>query len=440
MDILLAVVIFLCGNFLCMAMNWSLAIGLAFGLVCFSVTGYHRVHSWRSVAAMIGTGVRTALVVLRVLLVIGCLTALWRASGTIAFFVYTGLKLITPNVFLLAAFLLSTVLSITFGSAFGVAGTAGVILAVIARSGGADLAMTAGAVLSGAYLGERLSPAASSVTLTTALAKTDQNLFQRRMWRTTPIPLIIVLALYGVLSVLFPIQHVDPTILTALEEAFNLSWLTVLPAPILLILPFFHFSAPKSILISCAAAAVLASSLQGVPWLELVKTCILGCSIEHPVLAPILSGGGVISMLNGMCIVLFSCASSGILNGAKLLDPVKVRLEQFVERTDLRFVTMLVSIAASALLCNQSIALVMTDQMMGDSYQRRGEGGIELAQALGNMTISLPALIPWSIAASVPLTAMDAPVLAIPFAFFIYLCPLCDWFFHRRVSVPKTVK
>ena len=100
-------------------------------------------------------------------------------------------------------------------------------------------------------------------------------------------------------------------------------------------------------------------------------------------------------MLNGMCIVLFSCASSGILNGAKLLDPVKVRLEQFVERTDLRFVTMLVSIAASALLCNQSIALVMTDQMMGDSYQRRGEGGIELAQALGNMTISLPALIPW---------------------------------------------
>ena len=161
-------------------------------------------HSWRALAAMAGDGARTAMVVLRVLVFIGCLTGLWRASGTIAFFVYHGLKLITPNIFLLAAFLMATVMSLTFGSAFGVAGTAGVILSVIARTGGADLAMTAGAVVSGAYLGERLSPASSSSALAAALAGTDQNAMQRRMWRTTPLPLALSLIFYGVLSVLFP--------------------------------------------------------------------------------------------------------------------------------------------------------------------------------------------------------------------------------------------
>ena len=290
------------------------------------------------------------MVVLRVLVFIGCLTGLWRSSGTIAFFVYHGLKLITPNIFLLAAFLMATVMSLTFGSAFGVAGTAGVILSVIARTGGADLAMTAGAVVSGAYLGERLSPASSSSALASALAGTDQNAMQRRMWRTTPLPLALSLIFYGVLSVLFPIRQVDPTILNALQESFDLSWWTVIPAVILLALPFFHVKAVWAILISCGVSVVVAVLLQGVGWLEALQISVFGCELDHPELASILSGGGVVSMVNGMLIVLFSCTSSGILKGAGLLDPVKEKLEHLTERTDLFFTTALVSLASAALL------------------------------------------------------------------------------------------
>ena len=170
--------------------------------------------------------------------------------------------------------------------------------------------------------------------------------------------------------------------------------------------------------------------------LALARACLFGCPVDHPALASVLSGGGVASMVNGMCIVMFSCASSGILNGARLLEPVKERLERLSERTDLRFTTMVVSVAASALLCNQSIALVLTEQMVGDGYRRRGQGGVELAQALGNVTIPLPALVPWSIAASVPLTAMEAPPAAILFGCFLYLCPLCEWFSHRKRRCP----
>ena len=142
-----------------------------------------------------------------------------------------------PSAFYLAAFLLASALSMAFGSSFGVAGTAGVILAAIARSGGASLAVTGGAVLSGAYLGERLSPASSSAALTAALAGVEQHDFQLRMWRTTPLPLALSLVFYGGISLLHPIQQVDQTILRALEEGFDLSWTVVLPAVILLVLP-----------------------------------------------------------------------------------------------------------------------------------------------------------------------------------------------------------
>ena len=414
-----------------MALGWSLSWGLALGLVCFTLVGLRRGLSLRALVRMAGEGARTSLVVLRILVLIGFLTALWRASGTIAFFVHTGLEWMHPSAFYLAAFLLASALSMAFGSSFGVAGTAGVILAAIARSGGASLAVTGGAVLSGAYLGERLSPASSSAALTAALAGVEQHDFQLRMWRTTPLPLALSLVFYGGISLLHPIQQVDQTILRALEEGFDLSWTVVLPAVILLVLPFFKVSAARSILVSCGAAAVLAVWEQGRPLAEVAWSCVAGYVVEQPELTGILSGGGLLSMVNGMCIVLLSCAS-WILNGAELLEPVKARLERMARRTGLYVTTAAVSVASAALLCNQSIALVLTGQMMGESFRRSGKDGLLLSQTLGNTAIVLAAVVPWSIAGSVPLEAMGASALAIPFSFFLFAAPVCDWLCHRK--------
>lgn len=107
------------------------------------------------------------------------------------------------------AFLLPALFSLAFGSSFGVVGTAGVILMAIARSGGADLTVTAGAIISGIYVGERLSPASSSAALTAAVSGRSQRAFQHEMWRATPLPMALSLAVYGVLSILCPIRQVD---------------------------------------------------------------------------------------------------------------------------------------------------------------------------------------------------------------------------------------
>lgn len=120
-----------------------------------------------------------SMIVLRILFFIGLLTGLWRSCGTIAFFIYHGIRVITPSLFILVAFLLTVLLSYALGTSFGVASTAGVVLMALARSGGVSEAVTAGVILSGIYFGDRGAPTSSCASLV-ARADGDRPLRQRQ--------------------------------------------------------------------------------------------------------------------------------------------------------------------------------------------------------------------------------------------------------------------
>lgn len=425
MDILIAFGLFLSSVVFCMVTGSPLPWALAVGFVCFFVTGLYRRYSPAALLVMAAKGTKTAFVVLRILLLIGLLTALWRCSGTIAFFVYWGIELSTPHTFILISFLLPAILSLAFGSSFGVAGTAGVILMAIARSGGANEIITAGAAMSGAYFGERLSPASSAAALTAAVSGTDQRDLQRSMWRTTPLPLIITLAAYGALSLLFPIQAVDDSVLRALAAGFDLSLPMVLPALVLLILPWFKWNAVRSISLSCAIAAVLAVVYQGLGPIEVLRACVLGHTVPQPELRAILSGGGLVSMLTVVSIVFLSTAYSGIFNGTGMLDPLKAQVGRLSEKIGLFPTQCITSLCAAGLFCNQAVSIVMSGQMTQTLYERQGRSKEELAADMGNSVLHLAGMVPWSIACSVPLAAMGVSAAAVPFAVYLYAVPLC---------------
>ena len=142
----------------CVVTGQNLLWALWFGIALFSAIALRRGHSWQALCAMAWKKGRTALVVIPVLLIIGTVTGLWRSSGTIACLLYHGLRSISPTWFVLMAFLLSAGMSFLLGSAFGVASTAGIVLITIARSGSVDLAVTAGAIVSGASSGTAALP------------------------------------------------------------------------------------------------------------------------------------------------------------------------------------------------------------------------------------------------------------------------------------------
>ncbi|HZK87955.1 MAG TPA: Na+/H+ antiporter NhaC family protein, partial [Anaerovoracaceae bacterium] len=173
MDLLIAFIVFAVTMTGCLVMGWSMAIALFIGLVCFLLIGLYRGFRLKNLLGMVYTGGRTSFVVLEILILIGFLTALWRASGTISFFVYYGISIITPHMFIVITFLITLILSFALGTSFGIAGTAGVMLMVLARSGGVSQIVTAGAIMSGAYFGDRCSPASSSASLVAAVSFTN---------------------------------------------------------------------------------------------------------------------------------------------------------------------------------------------------------------------------------------------------------------------------
>ena len=436
MDLLAAFGIFLLCVAGCMVRGLPLYWALLAGFFCFFAVGVRRGTPVPALLNMAAGGMRTSFKVLRILLLLGLLTALWRAGGTVAFFVCTGVRLITPGTFVLAAFLLSAVFSLAFGSCFGVVGTAGVILMTIARGSGASLPVTAGAIMSGIYFGERLSPASSSSALTAAVAHVSQREFQLRMWRDTAVPLLASLALYGGLSVLYPIRGVDPQILSALEEGFVLTWPAALPAAALLLLPWLKVSTVVSISVSCVLAAGCAIFLQGLPAEELLRACVLGYRPALETLSELMAGGGLISMVSVVLIVILSCAYSGMFNGTGLLAPVTGRVGALVERFGLFTAHIAVSLGCCALFCNQTVGIVMSAQLMGEEYRDRPP--LELAANIGNSVINLAGLVPWAIAASVPLTTMEVSAAALPLSFYLYLVPLWCWFVSRRAERRRT--
>lgn len=430
MDLLAAFGIFLAGVAGCMAGGLSLFWAMLAGFVCFFAVGLRRGFGTGALLRMAAGGMGTSWKVLRILALLGLLTALWRAGGTVAIFVWGGVRLITPRTFVLIAFLLSAVFCMAFGSCFGVAGTAGVILMAIARTSGANLTVTAGAILSGIYVGERLSPASSSAALTAAVSGVDQGAFLRRMWRTSPIPLALSTAVYAGLSWLYPVQQMDIRVVSALEEGFVLSWPVLLPAAALLALPWLKVSAVNSILVSCVLSFLSALLVQGVPAGELLRACLLGYRTAPPELADILSGGGLLSMVNGMLIVVLSCAYSGIFSGTGLLRPVTSQLSGLADRAGLPLTHIMLSLGCTGIFCNQTVSIVMSAQLMEEAYRDREP--MELAVNIGNTAINLAGLVPWAIAATVPLAALEASPSALLWAVYLYLLPLCHWLSSLR--------
>ena len=423
--------VFLAGVVACLALGRSLIWALLLGLALFSLLGLKKGFTPRQLAAMAWRQGRDSLIVVPVFLLIGMVTALWRASGTISFFLYYGLEGLRPASFLLVAFLLSAVLSFALGTCYGVTGTAGVVLITLARSAGVDLAVTAGAILSGAYFGDRCSPMSSCATLVAACTGTELYKNVREMLKTALLPTLLTVLAFGVLSRLYPIQRMDSVVLSALRENFDLHWTVLLPAVLMLVLPLAKVPVKCAMAASAATAFVLTVALQGLPVPEALRTAILGYAPRQAELAGILSGGGLVSMVTSGAVVFITSLYAGILEGIDALAPAKDWVERLSRRVGLFPAAVLVSTAVVSVFCNQAVMVMIDAQLLADSYEARGASRTELAMDIANSGVTIAGLVPWSIAITVPLSMLDVGTEAIPWCVLLYMIPLC-YFFTKR--------
>ena len=431
MELLLCFALFVAAMAVSLSCGVTMILPLIVGLIAFGTLALRRGFSLRSILGMVGHGMWSSRMVVVIMLLIGCLTSLWRQSGTIAYFTYYGVRLIPPQAFILAAFLLSALMSYALGTSFGVAATIGVILMTIARASGVSTVIAGGAILSGVYFGDRGSPAASSASLVANETGTDASQNFKRMMPSALLPLGLCVLIYAALSLWNRPGTVDSTLLTRFQSEFALSPWCLLPTILLLALAFAGMKIKYVMAIDILASLILTLVLQKTPLMDALRMMLLGYVPKDPELTAILSGGGVKSMLQIVCILLLSSGCSGIFEGTQMLSSVEGALHRLCGRIG-RFPAMvLTSIATACVFCNQTIGIIMCRQCMGGNYPDTDQGRIDLMLDIENSVVTLSGLVPWCIACSVPLGMLGLDLRSLPFACFLYLIPLC-WHFQLR--------
>ena len=421
--VLLAFVAVLMG---CVVLDISIVYALAVGYGIFFFYGVKRGFGTKNVFMMSVNGVKTVKNLLITFLLIGVVTALWRVAGTIPVIICYASKLIHPSAFVVIAFLLNALISFLTGTAFGTAATMGVICMTMALAMGINPLYVGGAILSGVFWGDRCSPVSTSALLVSELTKTDLYENIRRMIKTGMIPTILTCLIYLVLGMISGGGGVSLDMEALFSMGFELHWLLVLPAVMILVLAAFRVKVKQTLTVSAVLAAILAMVIQKIEIFDLLKMMLFGYETEIPELAAMMNGGGLSSMVRTAVIVGLSSSFSGIFEGTGLLNSMKQYVAKISEKATPFGATFLVSILTSMVGCNQTLAAILSHQLCRDIELDHKEMAIYLEDTV----IVMAPLVPWSIAGAVPLATIGAPMASLALACYLYLVPVWNLFVH----------
>ena len=403
----------------CLLLNFSVVYALIIGYIIFISYGLIKGYNLKVLVKKSFEGMLTVKNILLVFILIGMITALWRASGTIAFIVYMGSKLISPSILILITFLLCAMLSLLIGTSLGTAATIGVICFSIGKTMGINPYYIGGAVLSGIYFGDRCSPMSTSALLISELTKTNLYTNIKMMIKTSIIPFIVTCVFYLFLGFKSTISPVSVDVTEIFKQNYNLNIVVIIPAILIIVLSLLKINVKKTMLISIVVSFIIAMFIQKESVVSLIKYCIFGYNNSNQELNLMMKGGGILSMINVGLIVGISSSYSGIFKETKILVPLKEYLKGFSEKTSNYFVIFLSSIISGAIACNQSLGIILTNELSEELVDKQ-----ERAIILENTVVLLAGLIPWNTAMVVPLRTLDVGIMSGFFAFYLYFLPL----------------
>ncbi len=387
-------------------------IALLTGFVLLMAYGKFRGFGWKALLKMAASGVPTARNIAIVMLMVGALTALWRTCGTVAYIVDLASGALTPALFLPGAFLLCAAISVLTGTSVGTAATMGVICMSVGNAIGVNSAICGGAILAGSYFGDRCSPVSTSALLVAEITKTNLYDNIRGMIRTGWLAALVTLAIYGALG--FFAGSCENAVSTSTANAttsdFDLRWFMALPAISILALALFRIDVKINMLVSIAISVVV-GFVVGLPVTKMAST----------------AGYGILSMLKLIIVVIISLTYAGLFRGTGILEKLHAGITHLSKKVSPFGCVVLTAIATCALACNQTLSIVLTNEIctgvMPDEKRR--------AIAIENTSVIIAPLVPWTVASLVPLGAIGAPTSSILFACFLYLVPLLSRRYYR---------
>ncbi|MCD8392429.1 MAG: sodium:proton antiporter [Cloacibacillus porcorum] len=306
----------------------------------------------------------------------------------------------------------------------------------IARSGGVNELLAAGAILSGVYFGDRCSPTASSANLIAALTKTDLYGNVGRMFRTALIPTVVCIAAYCFLSFNNPLYISNAGYLAEIKKDFVISWWALLPVAVMFCFPLMRIRVKYALIVSSAAACLIACAVQGESAAELLHTAVFGYYPQDAVMGDIWNGGGLVSMAGIIMILAISSTYAKILSVSGLLRQLNEIVEAMMRRIGKSCTVILSSLFASGIFCSQITSCIMAATLLKKQYTKRGQPKEELALDLENSLVIIAPMVPWCLSCSVPLKLLGVGVETLRWEFYIFLIPIC-YFLGKEIHFPR---
>ena len=415
-------------------------IPLAIGLAITALVGIKLGHKWPGIEKGVFHVINVSLPSVSVLITVGMIIGVWIASGTVPTLIYYGLTILSPEIFLSAAMILCAVVSVSLGTSWGTIGTVGLALMGIGAGFGIPMYWTAGAVVSGAFFGDKISPLSDTTNL--APAVTGTNLFDhiRNMMPTTMPAMLVALVIYTVAG--FTIIDADGSsfekiegITSALQANFWISPVLLLPALLVIGLAVRKQPPIPSLFAGVAVGGLMAMLFQGVGLHEVFTFANSGYAIDTGVseIDSLLNRGGVQSMMWTISLVLIALGFGGALEKTRCLETIiNVIMTKVHSFAGVQTSAIGTSVATNLVAGDPYLSIALPGRMYAPVYRGMGYSTLNLSRAVEEGGTLMSPLIPWNAGGAFVISALALGVgdgnfenlLYIPLAFACWLAPV----------------
>lgn len=418
--------------FLCWMIMWPFAAHLGYSFSEMEGFAYEMAQKCIAPAAII--------------LAVGMMIASFMAAGTVPTILVAGLKLITPKFFLALTFVMCCIMSVIMGTSWGTLGTVGIAMMGVGTGLGVNPAITAGAVVSGAWFGDKMSPMSDSTIMCSTITETYIMDHIKAMMQTTIPAAVVSLVIYlgigiGISGNSYDASTVD-SIMNGLKGMFHINLIPVIPIVVVIVMILMKKGTIVSMMSGTVVAILIAVFYQGYSVADMGTFLYSGftCDTKNEILISLLNRGGMTSMLSLLAVFVGGLGLGGILDKTGMLEPIFHYItEKYKSPRGIMLMAWCATLLCILVIADNNFAFVMVATLFGSAFQKYNLKSQNLSRILEDVGTLGSALVPWNVGAQFAAGVLGVSTLAyMPYAFLNWMTPILSLaFIILQVKIKK---
>lgn len=418
--------------FLCWMIMWPFAAHLGYSFSEMEGFAYEMAQKCIAPAAII--------------LAVGMMIASFMAAGTVPTILVAGLKLITPKFFLALTFIMCCIMSVIMGTSWGTLGTVGIAMMGVGAGLGVNPAITAGAVVSGAWFGDKMSPMSDSTIMCSTITETYIMDHIKAMMQTTIPAAVVSIIIYLGIGIFISGDSYDAStvdsIMNGLKGMFHINLIPVIPIVIVIVMILMKKGTIVSMMSGTVVAILIAVIYQGYSVADMGTFLYSGftCDTENEILISLLNRGGMTSMLSLLAVFVGGLGLGGILDKTGMLEPIFHYItEKYKSPRGIMLMAWCATLLCILVIADNNFAFVMVATLFGSAFQKYNLKSQNLSRILEDVGTLGSALVPWNVGAQFAAGVLGVSTLAyMPYAFLNWMTPILSLaFIILQVKIKK---